>query len=96
MLEIIPKVENMSEEEARKRLKELNKEIRKHEIIFILFSFIGLLELILTIIGLFNLTILTIIIILGSVFICYKIFKYSEPYEIEKYFIELIFGKNKK
>ena len=76
MLEIISKIENMSEEEARKRLKELNKEIRKHEIIFILSSFIGLLELILTIIGLLDLTILTIIIILGSVFICYKIFKF--------------------
>lgn len=88
--------DNMSNEDAQKRLKELNKEIRKHELVFLLFIFLIILEILLTSIGAIPFNILTVIIFLGSVLSCYGIFKYSEPYEMEKYLIEIIFGKDKK
>jgi len=87
---------NMSEEKAMKRLKYLNKEIRKHEIVFLIFVCIGILNTVLTFANVFNFSLVTLFVPLYSIYICYKIFKFSEPYEIEKYYIEIIFKENKK
>lgn len=96
ILENIPDFENMNKEDAHKRLKELKREIRKHELMFLLFITIGITNIFLMVLGYIpfeTLSIATLAICIAS---CYGIFKYSEPYEIERYFIELIFGKNKK
>ena len=39
--------------------------------------------------------VVTVIVVVGSILSSYGIYKYSEPYELEKYLIELIFGKKK-
>lgn len=96
MLENIPDFENMSKEDAHKRLKELKREIRKYEFMFFLFITITIASIFLMVFGYIpfdTLSIATLAICIAS---CYGIFKHSEPYEIERYFIELIFGKNKK
>lgn len=96
MLENLPDFENMTQKDAKKRLKVLNREIKKHELAFLLFVGIGIITIMLIIfksIPFDTLSIATLAICIGC---CYGIFKYSEPYELEKYFIELIFGKEKK
>lgn len=89
-------LEKMSKEDAQRRLKELNREIRKHEIIFLLFIILGILEIVLTIMGFISFGILPILMVLGSGLACYGIAKYSEPFELEKFFIKLIFEENGK
>ena len=91
---MLGKIPDMTKEEAMLRLKYLNREIRKHEIVFLLFIFLGILEIVLTITGIITFGVLSIAIVLGCCFACYGIFKYSEPFELEKYFIEIIFGKD--
>jgi len=91
----ISDLENMNQKDAEQRLKELNREIRKHELAFFLFIVIAVATIILIATGTMafeTLSIATLAICIGC---CYSIFKYSEPYELEKYLIELIF-KNKK
>ncbi len=92
MLDRLNDIGDMSKEDAMLRLKYLKREIRKHEIVFIVFLIIGIIEIVLLSIGYVIFGIIPITIIVGSIFMCYKIYKFSEPYEIEKYFIELIFG----
>jgi heme/copper-type cytochrome/quinol oxidase subunit 4 len=86
----------MSQEDAQKRIKELNREIRKHEIAFVLFIILGIFQILLTVMGFISFGVLPIIVILGCGLACHGIFKFSESFEVEKYFIELIFGKNGK
>jgi uncharacterized membrane protein SpoIIM required for sporulation len=91
---MLDKISDMTKEEAMLRLKYLNREIRKQEIVFLLFIFLGILEIVLIIMGIITFGVLSIVIVLGCCFACYGIFKYSEPFELEKYFIEIIFGKD--
>jgi len=93
---MLENLENMSQQEAQERLKKLNREIRKHEIAFLLFVVLGIADIILTIMGFIPFNGVSIMVILGCIFTCYKIYKYSEPFELEKFFIELIYGKNGK
>jgi hypothetical protein len=46
--------------------------------------------------GFISFGILPILVFLGCGLVCHNIFKFSEPFELEKFFIELIFGKNGK
>jgi len=88
-------IKDMNQEDAEKRIKELNKEIRKHEVFFLFFIFISVLDIILTATKVIPFNVVTVIVVLGSILSSYGIYKYSEPYELEKYLIELIFGKKK-
>jgi len=36
---------------------------------------------------------ISVILVIGCAFACYGVYKYSEPFELEKFFIELIYGK---
>lgn len=96
MFKDLQDVSGMSKEEAQKRIKELNREIRKHEIAFVLFVVIGITQIVLSIIGLVPIGFVTLLTTLGCGLACIKIYLISEPFELEKYFIELIFGKNGK
>lgn len=89
-------LEKMSQEDAHKRLKELNREIRKHEIAFVLFIILGITNIVLTILGFISFNVISVLMVLGCILACCGIFKFSESFELEKYFIELIFGKNGK
>jgi hypothetical protein len=93
MLENLYEFEKLTSEEAQKRIKELNREILKHEILFIIFILIDVLDIVLTTIGFISFNILTVLRLCFGVYVCYKIYKYSEPYEIERFFLKLIFGK---
>ena len=85
-------IENITPDDAQKRIKELNREILKHEILFIIFILIDVLDIVLTTIGFISFNILTVIRLCFGVYVCYKIYKYSESYEIERFFLKLIFG----
>jgi hypothetical protein len=85
-------IENITPDGAQKRIKELNREILKHEILFIIFILIDVLDIVLTTIGFISFNILTVIRLCFGVYVCYKIYKYSESYEIERFFLKLIFG----
>ena len=89
-------LEKMSQQDAQRRLKELHREIRKHEIAFVLFVVIGIAQIVLMIMGFISFGILPILVFLGCGLVCHNIFKFSESFELEKFFIELIFGKNGK
>lgn len=93
---MLENVENLNQQEAQQRLKELNREIRKHEITFVLFIVLGITNIVLTILGIIPFGIISILMVLGCGLACRGIFKYSEPFEVEKYFIKLIFGENGK
>jgi uncharacterized membrane protein HdeD (DUF308 family) len=93
---MLENLKEMSQEEAQKRIKELNREIRKHEIVFILFIVLGITNIVLTILGFISFNVISVLMVLGCVLACRGIFKFSESFEVEKYFIELIFGKNGK
>lgn len=88
--------EKMSQQEAQQRLKELNREIRKHEIAFVLFIVLGMANIVLMILGFVSFGVISVLMVLGCGLACRGIFKYSEPFEIERYFIKLIFGNNGK
>ena len=88
---MIPNFENMSREEAMERLKELKKEIRKHELVFLIFVAIAITTIILMVLGKIPFETLSIATLAICIACCYGIFKYSEPYEIEKSLIELIY-----
>lgn len=87
---MLENLEKMSKKDAQKRLKELKKEILKHEIVFILFILIGVTNLTLMLTGFVSFGFVSIMVILGCALACYGIFKYSEPYEVEKSLIQLI------
>lgn len=95
MLENLYEFEKLTSEEAQKRIKKLNSEIRKHEILFILFILIIITDVVLTTVGFISFNILTVLRLCFGVYVCYKIYKYSEPYEIERFFLKLIFGEKK-
>ena len=84
-------LQKLNQEQAMERLKEIKREIRKHELAFFVFVAIAITTIILISIGSIpfeTLSIATLAICIAS---CYGIFKYSEPYEIEKSLIELIY-----
>ena len=89
-------LEKMSQEDAQRRLKELNREIRKHEIAFVLFIILGITNIVFTIVGLISFNVISVLMVLGCGLACYGIVKYSESFELEKYFIKLIYGENGK
>lgn len=89
---MLENLEKMSKKEAQERLKELKKEIRKHEIVFMLFILIGVTNLTLMLTGFVLFGILNIMVILGCALACYGIYRYSEPYEVEKALIQVIIG----
>lgn len=93
---MLENLESMSQQEAQERLKKLNREIRKHEIAFLLFIILGITNIVLTTMGFIPFSGISVIMIIGCAFACYGVYKYSEPFELEKYFIELIYGKNGK
>lgn len=93
---MLENLESMSQQEAQERLKKLNREIRKHEIAFLLFIILGITNIVLTIMGFIPFNGISVIMVMGCAFACYGVYKYSEPFELEKYFIELIYGKNGK
>ena len=81
----------LDQEQAMQRLKEIKREIRKHELAFFVFVAIAITTIMLIATGSIpfeTLSIATLAICIAS---CYGIFKYSEPYEIEKSLIELIY-----
>ena len=88
---MISNFENMSRKEAMERLKELKKEIRKHELVFLIFVAIAVTTIILMVLGKIPFETLSIATLAICIACCYGIFKYSEPYEIEKSLIELIY-----
>ena len=88
---MIPDFENMSREDAMKRLKQLNREIRKHELAFFVFTAIAITSIFLIASGHMPFGTLSIATLAICIACGYGIFKYSEPYEIEKKLIELIF-----
>lgn len=82
--------EKLNQEQAIQRLKEIKREIRKHEFVFLIFVAIAIITIVLIALGKIpfeTITILTLAICIAS---CYGIFKYSEPYEAKKQLIELI------
>jgi len=87
---MLENLEKMSKDDAQKRLKKLKREILKHEIVFILFILIGVTNLTLMLTGFVSFGFLNIMVILGCALACYGIFKYSEPYEVEKALIQVI------
>lgn len=93
MLDILKNLENITPEDAQKRIKELNREIFMHEVLFIIFILIDVVDIILTAVGFISFNILTVLRLCFGAYVCYKIYKYSEPYEIERFFLNLIFGK---
>jgi hypothetical protein len=93
---MLENMEKMSQQEAQQRLKELNREIRKHEIAFVLFIVMGVASIVLTIMGFIPFNVISVFIVLGCILACHGVFKYSEQFEIERYFIKLIFGENGK
>lgn len=93
---MLENMEKMSQQEAQQRLKELNREIRKHEIAFVLFIVLGITNIVLTILGFVPFGVISILIVLGCGLACHGVFKYSESFEVERYFIKLIFGENGK
>lgn len=88
---MLENLEKMSKEEAQERLKELNREIRKHEVVFILFVLIGITNIILTILGLISFGFLPVLTVIGCALACYGIYRFSETFEIERSLIKLIF-----
>lgn len=88
---MLPDFENMSRKEAMERLKELKKEIRKHELVFLIFVAIAITTIILMVLGKIPFETLSIATLAICIACCYGIFKYSEPYEIEKSLIEIIY-----
>ena len=82
--------QKLNQEQAIQRLKEIKREIRKHEFVFLIFVAIAVTTIILIVLGKIpfeTMSILTLAICIAS---CYGIFKYSEPYETKKQLIELI------
>lgn len=80
----------LDQEQAMQQLKEIKREIRKHEFVFLIFVAIAVTTIILIVLGKIpfeTMSILTLAICIAS---CYGIFKYSEPYETKKQLIELI------
>ena len=88
---MLPDFENMSRKEAMERLKELKKEIRKHELVFFVFVAIAITTIMLIALGQIPFETISIATLAICIACCYGIFKYSEPYEIEKSLIELIY-----
>jgi len=93
MLDVLKNLENMTPAAAQKRIKELNRKIFMHEVLFVIFILIDVVDIVLTAFGFISFSILTILRICFGAYVCYKIYKYSEPYEIERFFLNLIFGK---
>lgn len=88
--------EKLDQEQAKQRLKEIKREIRKHELAFFVFVTIAITTIMLIATGSIpfeTLSIATLAICIAS---CYSIFKYSEPYEAKKQLIELIIALNDK
>jgi hypothetical protein len=54
------------------------------------------MDIVLTIMGFIPFSVISVLTVLGCALACYGIYKYSEPFELEKYFIELIYGENGK
>ena len=82
--------EKLDQEQAIQQLKEIKREIRKHEFVFLIFVAIAVTTIILIVLGKIpfeTMSILTLAICIAS---CYGIFKYSEPYETKKQLVELI------
>lgn len=88
---MLPDFENMNHKQAMQRLKELKREIRKHELAFFVFVAIAITTIILIATGSIPFETLSIATLAICIACCYGIFKYSEPYELEKYLIELIY-----
>lgn len=93
---MLENLENMSSQDAQKRIKELNCEIRKHEITFILFIILGITNIVLNVLGIIPFNSISVLTILGCGLASYGIYKYSEKFEAERYLINLIFGENGK
>jgi len=88
--------QKLNQEQAIQRLKEIKREIRKHEFVFLIFVAIAITNIVLIALGKIpfeTITILTLAICIAS---CYGIFKYSEPYETKKQLIELIIALGEK
>ena len=88
--------ENLDQEQLTQRLKEIKREIRKHELVFLIFVAIAITTIILIVLGKIpfeTMSILTLAICISS---CYGIFRYSEPYEAKKQLIQLIMALSDK
>ena len=88
--------EKLDHEQAIQQLKEIKREIRKHEFVFLIFVAIAVTTIILIVLGKIpfeTISILTLAICIAS---CYGIFKYSEPYETKKQLIQLIIALGDK
>jgi uncharacterized membrane protein len=83
-------------EQANARIKELKKQIRKLEIAVIAIGLIGLSLIVLPFIGILSFNALSVLAILGSIFLIVKAFKDGEILETEKFFLQIIFLNNKK
>jgi hypothetical protein len=83
-------------EQANARIKELKKQIRKLEIAVIAIGLIGLSLIVLPFIGILSFNVLSVLAILGSIFLIVKAFKDGEILETEKFFLQIIFLNNKK
>jgi len=81
----------LDQEQAMQRLKEIKQEIRKHELVFLIFVAIAVTTIILIVLGKIPFETMSILTLAICIACCYGIFKYSEPYEIEKSLIELIY-----
>lgn len=88
---MLENLEKMSKEDAQKRLKELNREIRKHEIAFLAFIAIAIVDIVLTIAGFMDFGVLTFLTVIGCALACYGIYRFSETSEVERSLIKLIF-----
>jgi hypothetical protein len=83
-------------EQANARIKELKKQIRKLEIAVIAIGLIGLSLIVLPFLGILSFNVLSVLAILGSIFLIVKAFKDGEILETEKFFLQMIFSNNKK
>lgn len=88
--------EKLDREQAMQRLKEIKREIRKHELAFFIFVAIAITTIMLIATGSIPFETLSIATLAICIACCYGIFKYSEPYEIEKQLIELIIALGDK
>ncbi len=91
----IDSVENVqTKEQAKARIKELKKEIRKLEVAVIAIG-LGILSLIiLPIIGIISFNITLALTIVGGVLLIIKAFKDGEVFELEKFFLELVYKQS--
>jgi uncharacterized membrane protein YjjP (DUF1212 family) len=91
----IDSVENVqTKEQAKSRIKELKKEIRKLEIVVVVIG-LGILSLIiLPIIGTISFNITLALTIVGGILLIIKAFKDGEILELEKFFLELVYKQS--